>query len=316
MKMENLMILSDVIIRSDSIMGIIFSYIYLFIIGSFIGWISEVLFRRFFSMKKWINPGFMKGPTLPLYGFGLCLLYTVCNLSFIYLCNGKGIPSFFYVDPAFNFSGPFSFWITTLIIVIIVGISMTVLEFLAGIIFVKGFRIKLWDYSNLKGNIMGIICPLFSFIWLIAGLFYWLFIHSYIIVAMNFFTEHIWGITFVLGAYVSLFIFDLIQSIKLGAKVSGIAKESKLLVDFEKFKSNIRFDDKKRKNDKTHFFSNVEKAASKFRNKLGDFTYDIKRHMYVNNKLPTVTAAQIDETPRMKAKRLEEENKNKKTEKK
>ena len=58
---------------------------FLFIIGSTIGWVIELLFRRFFSAHKWINPGFLVGPYLPLYGFGLCALFGLAyiNIDFI-----------------------------------------------------------------------------------------------------------------------------------------------------------------------------------------------------------------------------------------
>lgn len=36
---------------------------------------------------------------------------------------------------------------------IIMAAAMTLVEYIAGIIFVKGMHIKLWDYSNEKENI-------------------------------------------------------------------------------------------------------------------------------------------------------------------
>ena len=54
----------------------------LFVIGSLAGWVIEVLFRRFFSAHKWVNPGFMVGPYIPLYGFGVVILYLLSNLNF------------------------------------------------------------------------------------------------------------------------------------------------------------------------------------------------------------------------------------------
>ena len=64
--------------------------LFLFFIGSLIGWVIELFFRRFCSpngrtTKKWVNPGFLVGPYLPLYGSGLCVLYMLAsiNLSFL-----------------------------------------------------------------------------------------------------------------------------------------------------------------------------------------------------------------------------------------
>ena len=66
-------------------MSVFLKLAYLFFIGSVCGWCLEVLFRRFFSRanpeRKWINPGFCTGPYLPLYGFGLCLLYLIASLE-------------------------------------------------------------------------------------------------------------------------------------------------------------------------------------------------------------------------------------------
>ncbi|MCR5514667.1 MAG: putative ABC transporter permease [Bacilli bacterium] len=54
----------------------------LFVVGSLIGWVIELLFRRFVSQKKWVNPGFLTGPYLPIYGFDVLVLYGVSNFSF------------------------------------------------------------------------------------------------------------------------------------------------------------------------------------------------------------------------------------------
>ena len=57
---------------------------FLFFAGCLIGWGIEVIFRRFEpnnKARKWINPGFLIGPYLPLYGFGLCTLYLLAGLE-------------------------------------------------------------------------------------------------------------------------------------------------------------------------------------------------------------------------------------------
>ena len=128
----------------------------LFVIGSLLGWCIELFFRRYVSQKKWMNPGFLTGPYLPIYGFGVILLYGLSNIPI-------GIDNSF---------------VEVLIRIIIIGVGMTLDEFIAGLIFIKGCKIKLWDYSNRKGNIMGIICPSFSLIWLVVGsLYYFLLNH-------------------------------------------------------------------------------------------------------------------------------------------
>ena len=55
---------------------------YLFFIGSALGWVLELLYRNLTQKKKkWTNPGFCTGPYLPIYGFGLCVLYLLASLE-------------------------------------------------------------------------------------------------------------------------------------------------------------------------------------------------------------------------------------------
>lgn len=62
------------------------SIIYVF--GGTIGWITEFFFRRAVH-KKWINPGFLVGPNLPLYGTGITLLYAIWfDRLFVYFVGG------------------------------------------------------------------------------------------------------------------------------------------------------------------------------------------------------------------------------------
>lgn len=64
-------------------MNVFLELAFLFFMGSVSGWVLEILFRRFISRanpeRKWINPGFCTGPYLPLYGFGLCLMYLIAS---------------------------------------------------------------------------------------------------------------------------------------------------------------------------------------------------------------------------------------------
>lgn len=50
-------------------------------------------------------------------------------------------------------------------LVLLLFVALTLLEYITGLIFVKGMKIRLWDYSRRWGNIQGIICPLFSLLW-------------------------------------------------------------------------------------------------------------------------------------------------------
>ncbi len=190
--------------------------LFLFFIGSTLGWVLEVLFRRFFTAKKWINPGFLTGPYLPLYGFGVVALFGLSNIP---------------IRTGYD-------WLDALIIILIMGVAMTVIEYIAGLIFIKGMKIRLWDYSDRWGNIQGIICPLFSFFWLLIAAFFYFFIDEHVIEAVAWFVHHI-EFAFVVGVFMGVFLVDLGHSLNISARVRRFAKEHELIVHFEKLKETI-----------------------------------------------------------------------------
>ena len=59
-------------------------------------------------------------------------------------------------------------WIRIIIIMIYGALIITGLEFLTGLIVNKIFDVGVWDYSNMKYNLMGQICLQYSLLW--AGL--------------------------------------------------------------------------------------------------------------------------------------------------
>lgn len=116
--------------------------LYLFFFGGVGGWVLELLFRRFFSganpERKWLNPGFLFGPCLPLYGFGTVLLFILSELDHTLFGSFSG--TFWYYPVMF----------------VVMALAMTLLEYIVGLVSFKGFHLRLWDYSKLWGNIQGI----------------------------------------------------------------------------------------------------------------------------------------------------------------
>ena len=51
-------------------MTVFLQIVFIFYLGSTFGWTIELFFRRIVH-KKWVNPGFLIGSYLPIYGFGL-----------------------------------------------------------------------------------------------------------------------------------------------------------------------------------------------------------------------------------------------------
>lgn len=129
-------------------MNLFLTLAYLFFIGSTLGWVAELLYRRFLSganpERKWINPGFCVGPYVPLYGFGLCILFVLAAVG-----EKNGVDT--AGEKLLLFAG--------------MAVSMTAIEYIAGIVSLKFMKVRLWDYSKQWGNIQGLICPAFSALW-------------------------------------------------------------------------------------------------------------------------------------------------------
>lgn len=283
------------VITLESPFGTFLGYIALFFLGGLIGWVGEVFFRRFVSMKKRINPGFLKGPCVPLYGFGLMILHFFSSICMTYIQDPATVPDF-YIGLSTP-QGTLPFWATSLIAVALIGISLTLVEYLGGLIFIKGLRIKLWDYSKLKGNIQGIICPLFSAIWLVAGAIYWFGLAPLFNQFLALLTKHLWGYTFVLGGCSALGVVDFINSVIVSYKLSGKAKELQVIVDFEKYKI-LNNKGKKTFTKTSEFSTMLKEAASPISKKIKKVAKEIKAHMYINNEIPT--GKNESETPRTK----------------
>ena len=187
----------------------------LFAIGSLIGWIIELFFRRFVSQKKWMNPGFLTGPYLPIYGFGVLVLYAVSNIPL-------GITNQIA---------------DTIVRILIIGVGMTVVEFIAGLIFIKGLKVKLWDYSDRKGNIMGIICPSFSLIWLVVGSLYYFLLNPFLVEGISWISENL-IYTYFVGMVMGAMAVDFAYSIHLATKLKEYKEIANLR--FEDFKKELK----------------------------------------------------------------------------
>lgn len=235
---------------------VLLSLAFLFFVGSCLGWCVEVVFRRFFSAKKWINPGFLTGPYLPLYGFGLVGLYLVCLIGFR---TGYA-------------------WADALLTVAVMGVAMTVIEYVAGIIFIKGMKIKLWDYGNRWGNIQGIICPLFSLFWTLIGAFYYFVVAPFVIEWVEWFVSHM-AFAFVVGIFFGVFAVDLAHSVHLSVRIRNFAKERGMVVALEKLKESVR--------------DNLEKVKTTVKNgkkpKKPSFLFAFRSHRSIEEELDRYT---------------------------
>lgn len=204
-------------------MNLFLELAFLFFMGSVSGWGLEVLFRRFISRanpeRKWINPGFCTGPYLPLYGFGLCLMYLIASLE---KWN-------FVENPFWNRAALF----------LGMAFCMTAIEYIAGILALKIIKVRLWDYTGEWGNIQGIICPKFSLIWAVLGALYYFLIHPHILGAVHWLSQNL-AFSFVVGLFFGVFLIDVAHSVQLVAKLKAFAEENHVVVKYETLKANIR----------------------------------------------------------------------------
>lgn len=203
-------------------MGIFLTLAYLFFIGSVLGWILELFYRNLTGRprgKKWVNPGFCTGPYLPIYGFGLCVLFLLATLE------------------RFNFFG--SPWANKLALFAAMAVGMTAIEYVAGIFCLKVLKVRLWDYSELWGNIQGVICPVFSAAWAVLGAVYYFLIHPHILQTLYWLSQNL-AFSFFIGMFFGVFIIDVANSAQLTVKLKQFAEENRIVLRYESIKDHIR----------------------------------------------------------------------------
>lgn len=220
-------------------MSFILALAFIFFIGSVLGWGLEVVFRRTVH-HKWINPGFLTGPCLPLYGNGLVLMFVICYYG--ELINTGRI------------------WLNKLLLVLLITAVMTLLEYITGIISIKFMKVRLWDYSRRWGNIQGIICPLFSFFWGVIGAAYYFFVHWRVENAL-FWLSHNLAFSFFIGMFYGVFVIDFAYSLRLITKIKKWAEETNIVVRYENLKESV-YDRLKQNQEKIHFLFPVHSPRS------------------------------------------------------
>ncbi len=117
-------------------------------------------------------------------------------------------------------------------------VTVTVVEYIAGLIFIKGMGVKLWDYSNNWGNIDGLICPLYMLLWGILGTVYYYIINPYILSSLSWLEDNL-AFSFFIGFFFGIIIIDTIYSTQILVKIRKFAREKGLIVKYEEFKASI-----------------------------------------------------------------------------
>lgn len=177
---------------------------FLFFFGSFVGWLLELFYRRFVSRanpeRLWLNPGFLYGPCVPLYGIGTVILFVLSEFEAQIFGSFQKSIWFYFV----------MFFLMALV--------MTLVEYLAGICSIRIMHIRLWDYSNQRGNVQGLICPQFTLIWGILCALYYFLLYPRLRVLVHWFVENPL-FSFFVGVFFGVFVIDCAFSIHLGTLV-------------------------------------------------------------------------------------------------
>lgn len=118
----------------------LFYCIYFFIIGSFVGWLLECVFKA--AARHYERaPGILYSPFCILYGIGTVLLATV-------------IPSV-----SSNIFLQF----------ILSAVILTICEYITYVLLDKMYDVHLWDYSDMKFALNEKVCLEFAAIWGVLG---------------------------------------------------------------------------------------------------------------------------------------------------
>ena len=116
-------------------------WLLIFYLYCFLGWCFESTVVSV-QQRHFVNRGFLRGPMLPIYGFGATILLHV------------SLP--LYNRPAALFLASMA--------------AATVFEYAVGVIMEKLFKVKYWDYSEHRFQFQGRICLQSSLCWGFLGL--------------------------------------------------------------------------------------------------------------------------------------------------
>ena len=134
----------------------------------------------------------------------------------------------------------------------LMALCITLFEYIAGMIFIVGMKIRLWDYSKNWGNIKGIICPQFTFYWWLLSATYYFFIHPQILEWLYWFVNHI-EFSFVVGFFYGVFTIDVCYSLRIMTRIRRFARENEIIIHLTELQQQIRQKNDENK-EKLHFW--------------------------------------------------------------
>ena len=169
-------------------------WLLVFFLYCVLGWCFE---STVVSVKQrhFVNRGFLRGPMLPIYGFGAVLLLHV------------SLP--LYDRPAALLCASLA--------------AATVFEYIVGVVMEKLFKVKYWDYSEHRFQFRGYICLQSSLCWGFLGLILARFIHrpvEWVIAALPF--RALFAVDVLWSA---AFLADVIVSVRAALDLARVLEE-------------------------------------------------------------------------------------------
>lgn len=186
----------------------LYNIVYLFLIYSFLGWLSEVSYA-YKHQKKFVNRGFLNGPYCPIYGVGC--------LTLVVFLNG----------------------LKDNIFLLFIGavVLTSVLEYVTAIVLEFVFKDSWWDYTEDPFNVKGRICLGFSLMWGLCGLIVVKFINPIIELIINSMPLTVGNI--LLDCFVIYFVVDFIST--FFSEVSLKSLMTQLSFRYFQLKSKLKF---------------------------------------------------------------------------
>ena len=147
------------------------------------------------GQRRLVNRGFLRGPMLPIYGFGAVILLHV-SLPL------KQHPVWLYLASM---------------------IAATVFEYIVGVVMEKIFKVKYWDYSKQRFQFQGYVCLRSSLCWGFLGLILTSVIHPPIeklVLGLPFI-----GLIVIDVLFSAAFISDVIVSVRSALDLAKVLEE-------------------------------------------------------------------------------------------
>ena len=223
-----------------------YSYCILFFIYSFLGWIMEVSLTLI-TDKKFVNRGFLLGPCCPIYGCGCILL----NLLLPNYTNN------------------------VLVLFILTMFTCSLLEYIISFLMEKIFKLRWWDYSQMRFNINGRICLETMAPFSILGVLAIKYATPFFITNINKLSEK--AILIISIILTTLFIIDVIISLIIVFKLKFVTKNTKKDSTYDIKKAIKKFI----KNDK-YVYERIIKAFPNLTKSLKEKALKLKNKPKIN----------------------------------